>query len=414
MAELTARDVGHELLRRNYKIFSGVPCSLLGGLIEYLESRSTYIRASDEGNAISVCAGAYLGWTKAAVLLQNSGLTNALSPLTSLLLPYGIPVLGFMTLRGEPGTGDASQHKVMGDITLTLLNLCGVSWDFLASTSEEFNMQLSRAEKEIAVGKPYFFIVRKERGLRSLTPDARAADEPKPAAVDAVAKASVLSAVSPCPSAYKLRRATVLESVRGAFASGAALLSTTGYTSRELYTLGDEDNQFYMTGSMGCLPSLALGLALAQPKLKVVILDGDGALLMRLGALAMIGYYRPANLVHLVLNNGCYESTGRQPSLAQTIDLRLLAVGAGYKAVHRVADTAGLRNVLRLAKINQRTAFVDVKIRPGSLVDIPRPTHTPEQLTVRFRDFVMKKTAFTELARVPRRDLQPAEGGYDL
>ena len=159
---LNTVEFGAELKRLGFDFYSGVPCSFLKDLINYSINESTYVAAANEGDAVAVCAGAYLGGKRAAVLMQNSGLGNAVSPLTSLNHIFKIPVLGFVGLRGEPGTDDEPQHELMGAITSELLAVMKVDREYLANTMEEAEKQLARASQAVENGRSFFFVVRKD------------------------------------------------------------------------------------------------------------------------------------------------------------------------------------------------------------------------------------------------------------
>ena len=167
-------------------------------------------------------------------------------------------------------------------------------------------------------------------------------------------------------------------------------MATTGYTGRELAACADRDNQFYMVGSMGCASSLGLGLALAQPGRRVLVLDGDGALLMRLGALATVGYERPDNLVHLVLDNECHESTGGQATVSHSVDFGAVAAACGYPSVARARTPEQVAGLLR--RPQPGPGFIHVKTRPGAPADLPRPAVAPPEVARRLRAF-LRRTA---------------------
>jgi phosphonopyruvate decarboxylase len=161
------------------------------------------------------------------------------------------------------------------------------------------------------------------------------------------------------------------------------VVATTGYTGRELYALDDRSNQIYMVGSMGCASSFGLGLALACPDRRVVVLDGDGAALMRLGALATLGYERPANLVHVLLDNGVHESTGGQTTVSRSIDFSAIAAACGYPRVASVGAPGELAAVLNEAQ--GALQFVHAPTLPGVPDNLPRPTITPADVAARLR-----------------------------
>jgi phosphonopyruvate decarboxylase len=161
------------------------------------------------------------------------------------------------------------------------------------------------------------------------------------------------------------------------------LIATTGFTGRELFALGDRPNQLYMVGSMGCAVSLALGLAIARPDRRVIAIDGDGAALMRLGAMTTVGYEKPPNLLHVVLDNGLHESTGGQATVSSGVDFCAIAAAAGYPSVAATADPGALGALL--AECKAGLAFVHAPILPGVPAKLPRPTMTPAEVALRLR-----------------------------
>ena len=167
---------------------------------------------------------------------------------------------------------------------------------------------------------------------------------------------------------------------------GDVVVATTGYTGRELYAAGDRPNQYYMVGSMGCAASLGLGLALVRPDRRVIVLDGDGALLMRLGALATAGHYRPDNMIHVLLDNGMHESTGGQATVSGTMDFCAIAAACGYPDVSEANDPDALGAIL--ADPSHGLRFVRSAVLPGVPDDLPRPDIIPEQVATRLRRFL--------------------------
>jgi phosphonopyruvate decarboxylase len=166
------------------------------------------------------------------------------------------------------------------------------------------------------------------------------------------------------------------------------VIATTGYTGRELYALDDRANQLYMVGSMGCCVSLALGLALCRPDRRVVALDGDGAALMRMGALSVVGHERPENLVHVVLDNGVHESTGGQSTVSTNVDFAAVAAACGYPNVARADSAAALGALLAETPSVPGPLFVHARMRPGVPKDLPRPTVTPRAVAERLRAYI--------------------------
>ncbi|WP_036744837.1 phosphonopyruvate decarboxylase, partial [Paenibacillus sp. HGF7] len=286
--------LGEELKQLGYTFFSGVPCSFLKNLINYAINECDYVAAANEGDAVAIASGAYVGGKKSVVLMQNSGLTNAVSPLTSLNYPFRIPLLGFVSLRGEPGIPDEPQHELMGQITTQMLDLMDVEWQYLSKDLEEAKKQLIQADEHIARNRPFFFVVKKgtfdKVQLRNQQTSIHLNQIRQHAHAD-----------HQMPTRYE-----ALAAINSMKDGNTIQLATTGKTGRELYEIEDADNNLYMVGSMGCIGSLGLGLALSQPSKDIFVIDGDGSLLMRMGSLATNGYYQPVNMVHILLDNNAH------------------------------------------------------------------------------------------------------------
>jgi phosphonopyruvate decarboxylase len=354
-----------------FGLYTGVPCSYLQPFINFvLDSADLrYIAAANEGQAVSIASGAQLGGVKSVVMIQNSGLGNAVSPLTSLNHVFKLPVLLIVTLRGEPGgPPDEPQHALMGPITTRLLELMEIPWDWFPREQAEIQPALRRAAEAMAAGKVFALVMRK--------------GSVSPHELRSKAKTQKIPDPLPAPrwNGKRPSRGDVLAALQR-HGGDDVLIATTGFTGRELYGLSDLPNQFYMVGSMGCASSFGLGLACAKPERRVVVIDGDGAALMHLGALAAVGQQRPKNLVHLVLDNETYDSTGGQESASHSVDLAAVARASGYPIVKRL-DSAEEVGAAMQAGFDG-TAFIHVKITPGSADDLPRPKITPEEVARR-------------------------------
>ena len=168
----------------------------------------------------------------------------------------------------------------------------------------------------------------------------------------------------------------------------AVYLGTTGKLGRELFTLGDQANQFYNVGSMGCVSAIGLGIATARPDLRVVVFDGDGSLLMKMGALATIGHYAPRNLLHVVLDNECHESTGGQATVSTTVSFADVAAGAGYRHCWSAAAASDLRNALQSALNVEGPTLIHQKVSVVTRKDLGRPTIHPSEVAMRLREHI--------------------------
>ena len=372
---LTTELFGSALRSRGFNLFTGVPCSYLKPFINDALNHTDFIHVANEGEAVAVAAGAWLGGKRPVVLFQNSGLTNAMSPLASLVQPYALPLFGLVTLRGEPGLPDAPQHTLMGAITTHLLDLLGITWTFLAPDETTAITQLDEATTHIEAGRSFFFVVR-DKTFSPVTLTARTAPPAPHATPTGLA-----------PTGPIMDRKEVLELILR-LAPQALLVSTTGHTSRDLASLADRTNHFYMTGSMGCASSIALGLAHARPERSVIVLDGDGAALMRLGALPALGNRRPPNLLHLILDNGCHESTGGQATLSTAVDFPALAAASGYPHARHVASRDDLREHLThwLQTPARQLTLLAVRTAPASAAVSSRPERALADVARQFRE----------------------------
>lgn len=316
-------DLVSALAERGWNHGGGVPCSTFAGPIAHLSAAGAYRAAANEGLALSDAAGAHLAGRPQAVFLQNSGLGNLVNPLTSLCQPYAIPVLALVSMRGWPDPhADEPQHSVMGRSTGALLADLGVWHRSVAETDLE--LALDQALETVYRGEPAFLLVPHRSIGRH------------PAAVPAIQTAGPDTADVAAVLATVCQAATVV-------------FSTTGHASRYLHNAGDRPRNFYMQGSMGHVSSLALGYATASPREKVIIFDGDGAALMHLGVFSTIGAEHPHNLVHVIVDNGGYESTGSQPCTSRTTDLAGVARACGYLAASTVDSLESFRQQFAFA-----------------------------------------------------------------
>lgn len=356
-----AKDLG-------FDFWAGVPCSFLTPFINYTIGAPglTNISSANEGDAVAAATGAALGGQRSVAMMQNSGLGNAISPLTSLNQVFRIPILLIITLRGEPGRADEPQHELMGQITTDLLETMQIPWGWFPDRQENVNEALQTALFHMDTnGRPYALIMKKgmvEPHALAQVPDFRK-----------FASEQSLQTVIPLqrkPSRYDV----LTELVNFTDVSETVLIASTGFSGRELYAINDRPNQLYMVGSMGCASSLGLGLSLVRPDKKVIVIDGDGAALMRMGNLATVGAYAGINYYHLLLDNQVHESTGGQATVSSGVNFPAIAAACGYQSVLRAsADSSGIDSFLRM----KAPAFLHVATGKGIPENLPRPSVKP-------------------------------------
>jgi phosphonopyruvate decarboxylase len=367
------------LRRAGFALFSGTPCSCLAPLINRVidSPEIRYVGAANEAQAVAIACGSELGGKPGVVLFQNSGLGNAVNPLTSLALTLRIPVLVVASWRGHPrNAADEPQHQLMGRITPDLLRLMDIPCEEVTTADEGLAPVLARAMAHMSERKTPYGLLVPEGTMHPYslqTPAAFVSSDAPRAVPDATGESC------------RLDQDEVLAAIQAGAGTTDAVVATTGFTGRALYALDDLPNQLYMVGSMGCVSSLGLGLALGQPRRRVIVLDGDGAMLMHMGALAAIAREGPANLVHVLLDNGVHDSTGGQ-SVSSVANLAEVAAACGYPRVLRVSGTDDLHALL--CRREPGLTFVHVKTKPRASRKLPRPEIGPAEVAERFRHWL--------------------------
>ena len=364
---------------RGFDFYTGVPCSFLTPLINGVlnDSAIRYVAASSEGEAVAIAAGAWLCGRETFVMFQNSGLGNAVNPLTSLNYPFHIPTLVICTWRAGPGLEDEPQHELMGEITPDLFEVMRIPYNLFPAEADQVQPMLDDAKARMAESQlPTAFIMQKG-DVADLDLEDTAAPAPK--SVGTIADHRTDGAY---PSRY-----VTLEAMLRVVPDNAGIIVTTGKSGRELFTVEDRKQHLYQVGSMGCAAGMGLGVALNTEK-PIIVVDGDGALMMKMGSLATIGAYAPRNLVHLVLDNGTYDSTGGQPTVSAGVDFAAAAVASGYRLGIRVDSIDGFEAALKEALSKDGPILIHMKIAPGSLAKLGRPTVKPPEVARRFKAFL--------------------------
>ncbi len=356
--------------------FAGVPDSLLKNVCAYItdhfDARHNII-AANEGAAVGLAAGHYLATGEAGcVYMQNSGQGNTINPLASLTdrEVYNIPVLLLIGWRGRPGVHDEPQHVKQGKITTGLLNVMGINYEVLSKEEDKASKQIERAVAALRNKEVFSLVIEKDTFENYRLQDVE---------------------VNP----YSLIREETVKAVAAAIGERDCIVSTTGMISRELFehrsAMGQgHERDFLTVGSMGHASQIALGIALAQPQRRVWCFDGDGAAIMHLGSMAIVGDKRPENYIHVVFNNGAHDSVGGQPTVGLKMDLPAVAKAVGYKNVYSVDNSESLGVVLCSVKEVEGPIFVEIKVKRGNRKDLGRPTTTPIQNKEALMGFLKK------------------------
>ena len=344
--------------------YTGVPDSLLKPLCNYLMhtygiDRNHHLIAANEGNCAALAAGYHLATGKVPVVyMQNSGEGNIINPAASLLSDkvYAIPMIFVVGWRGEPGVHDEPQHIYQGQVTVKLLEDMDIVSFVIGkeTTIEELQEAMARFRSVLAKGKQVAFVVRKG----ALSYDGKVVYK----------------------NDNKMLREEIIRHIT-AVSGEDPIISTTGKASRELFEIREANDQshkydFLTVGSMGHSSSIALGIAVNKPEQKIWCVDGDGAVLMHMGAMAVMGNVKPQNLVHILINNGAHETVGGLPTVAGKVDFPALAGACGYDTAQKVDDFAALDTALKKAKAEAGLHFLEVSCAIGARDDLGRPTTT--------------------------------------
>ena len=356
--------------------YTGVPDSQLKALCNYLMATygidsKHHVIAANEGNCTALAAGYHLATGKVPVVyMQNSGEGNIINPVASLLNDkvYAIPVIFVVGWRGEPGIHDEPQHIYQGEVTLKLLEDMDITTFVVKkeTTEEELSLKMKEFQTILASGKDVAFVIRKG----ALT------DAPK--------------------VEYKNDNSMVREEIIKhivAVSGEDPIVSTTGKASRELFETRVANGQshkydFLTVGSMGHSSSIALGVAINKPNQRIWCIDGDGAVLMHMGSMAVLGANKPSNLIHVVINNGAHETVGGMPTVAGAVDLVAIARACGYPNAVCVDSFEALDKELETAKKRNELSLIEVKCSIGAREDLGRPTTTAIENKENFMSFL--------------------------
>ena len=349
---------------------TGVPDSLLSPFIDEVMDRygisEKHIVAANEGAAVGLAAGHYLATSRPAVVyMQNSGIGNATNPICSLLHEkvYSIPVIFVIGWRGEPGVKDEPQHVFQGEATLPMLDCLEIPYVVISGETDDLSCTVKAFAQHIKEGRSVAFVIQKGALQREGKVEYKSDD--------ALSREDALE--------------TILASGGGDMPGGNDVyVCTTGKLSREVFEIRERKDEghgsdFLTVGSMGHSLMIAYGIALSKPDRRVFCLDGDGAVLMHMGSLAVVGAHNPVNLVHVVINNGAHETVGGLPTVGGSLDFSEVAKTLGYRKVFRAASRSELIDAMNGLDSVEGLVFVEVLCNLNSRSDLGRPTTTPIQ-----------------------------------
>lgn len=356
--------------------YTGIPDSQLKAFCDYLMNEygideKHHIIGANEGNCTALAAGYHLATGKIPVVyMQNSGEGNIINPVASLLSDkvYAIPVVFIIGWRGEPGVHDEPQHIYQGEVTVKLLEDMDVRAFVIDkdTTDKELEAVMEEYRKILLVGKSVAFVIRK--GALTYNKKAEYGN-----------------------NNTMMREEAIRHIIK--VSNEDVVVCTTGKASRELFEVRIENGQshkydFLTVGSMGHSSSIALGIALHKPDTRVWCIDGDGAVLMHMGSLAVLGSNAPRNMIHIIINNGAHETVGGMPTVAEKIDLTAIAKACGYPNALGVDNYEELDKELKAAKEKGELTLIEVKCAIGARYDLGRPTTTAIENKINFMEYL--------------------------
>lgn len=356
--------------------YTGVPDSQLKALCDNLMNTygidpAHHIIAANEGNCTAIAAGYHLATGKIPVVyMQNSGEGNIINPVASLLNDnvYSIPVIFIIGWRGEPGIHDEPQHIYQGKVTLKLLEDMDIAYFVIGKETSDNDVSeaMNKFRNDLSDGKSVAFVVRK--GALEYDNSVKYKND------------------------YTMVREEIIRHIVNVSGENP-IVSTTGKASRELFEIRETNGQshkydFLTVGSMGHSSSIALGIAINKPNTKIWCIDGDGAVLMHMGAMALIGTNKPKNLVHIIINNGSHETVGGMPTAAADIDITGIAKACGYPNAVSVSSFDTLDKELKKFKDLNELSLVEVKCSIGARSDLGRPTTTALENKINFMEYI--------------------------
>lgn len=363
------------LQQHEVSFFTGVPDSLLKDFCACVTQKAPenqHIISANEGGAVALAVGYHLATGNIPlVYFQNSGLGNIINPLLSLADPdvYAIPILFVIGWRGEPEVHDEPQHTKQGRVMLSMLDSMEIPYSIVNPEMDQAEATIKQAlHTARKTNGPYALIIRK-------------------------GTFSPFQLQEPQALSMELTREAAIHHILDELGDEDIVVSTTGMPSREVFEYRAHKNQghqrdFLTVGGMGHASHIALGIALQKPDRKVLCLDGDGAVLMHLGALAINGSLKPQNFTHILLNNGAHDSVGGQPTVGFQVDFLTMAQAVGYKATARVQTAEGIKHELVRIRKSQGPSLLEIRINKGARKDLGRPTLTPIQNKQGFMKFL--------------------------
>lgn len=354
----------------------GVPDSTLKQFCDEIQMNPQGLKhftPANEGAAIGLAVGEYLASGRpACVYMQNSGIGNAVNPICSLANNevYGIPMLLIVGWRGEPGVKDEPQHVFQGKITCELLDIVNIPYSVIDADTSLVDIEriVNAAKEAFAQDKQYAIVVKKntfEKGEKFSWNNEN-----------------------------NLVREDALGEIVRTVPRDACIISTTGKISREVYErsndiLGSHDNVFMTVGGMGHASMIAYGVAERKQNKQILCIDGDGAALMHMGAIAFIASHAPRNYYHIVINNQAHESVGAMPTDCRGISFAEVAKTLGYKEAYVIEQLEDVKKISEdMTQKKEGPILYEIKVSLDSRADLGRPKETARENKEAYMEFM--------------------------
>lgn len=359
-----------ELKACGIDLVTSIPCDRMKGLFFRLPAEFRHIGLTREEDGVGISAGAYLAGARPMVVIQSSGLGNMLNALLSLSVTFGLPLPILASWRGGPDETISAQIPFNRSLP-GILSAAGIPCTIVKDLDNSGEIG-SAVESALQENTPHVILVRPG-----------CLDEPptSPGPVGILACQMHELEYKRKWYAPSMSRYDAIDTV-ARMVHDEVIVSNIGIPSKELYAANDRDLNFYMLGSYTQASAIGLGTAKVRPERRVIVLDGDGSLLGS-SILPVIAAASPANLTIIALDNGVFGSTGNQPRPGLgTADLRLMALGAGFKRTWTVHEVAELKEAVS-ASAGGGPSFIHARILPGNR-EVPNIPLDPKALRDRF------------------------------
>ena len=363
---MISQEIMKALKAQGTNFLATLPCEKVGSLIDQVSTEFKHVALASEEEGVGICAGASLAGAKPAMIVQSSGVGRITNALCSLTRVYELPLLLFVSWRGVYKEAIPAQIP-LGQRLPKILEAMDIGYSIIAE-ADEVDIIQKAADEAYAHNRTHAILLNPKIWESERPRTVRDAKVQEKVRVQAFERRGDFT--------RQLTRFEVLKSL-ASYLEDKIVVCNLGIPSKELYKVKHQNSNFYMLGSMGLASSIGLGIALCTRK-EVAVIDGDGSLLMNLGALSTISVAKPRNLTILAIDNGVHGSTGNQATATSCgVDLELIAKGCGFARTYKVAGGEEITSAVHSLEVGPN--FVHILTKSGN-ADVSNIPLTPREI----------------------------------